>query len=100
MRKLRQNVKEFDEFLDKGARETGITQDEMRGYLIGRDVKGVPLGLAKAEDNGFNYDDDPQGRRCPLQAHARRANPRLPRTPSAHAKPMVTPRILRRGICW
>ncbi|HVZ37167.1 MAG TPA: hypothetical protein VG963_32315, partial [Polyangiaceae bacterium] len=97
VRKLRQNVKDFEAFLDRTSQECGISKDELRGYLIGRDMRGVPLGLKKP-GNDFDYDSDPEGHRCPLQAHARRANPRLRLTPSAHAKPMVTPRILRRGF--
>ncbi|MDO9712618.1 Dyp-type peroxidase [Paracraurococcus lichenis] len=57
----------------------------------------------------FRYTDDPQGRKCPLGAHMRRANPRdmLDPQPDRDAKGQVTSststlvnrrRILRRGL--
>jgi deferrochelatase/peroxidase EfeB len=46
--------------------------------MVGRTPKGDPLvSLDDAGDrNAFTYASDPHGRRCPLGAHIRRANPR------------------------
>jgi deferrochelatase/peroxidase EfeB len=57
--------------------------------MIGRDrVSGAPLG-GTDEFQDPRYDLDPQGKRIPLNAHIRLANPRTPTT--------ADQRILRRG---
>ncbi len=57
--------------------------------MIGRDrVSGAPLGGSE-EFEDPRYDLDPQGKRIPLNAHIRLANPRTP--------PTADQRILRRG---
>jgi deferrochelatase/peroxidase EfeB len=60
--------------------------------IFGRDkVTGAPLG----QDGEFaipDYAGDPEGRRIPLDAHIRLANPRTPQTGSS--------RILRRGYSY
>ena len=43
--------------------------------LIGRKRDGTPL-IEAPDDNRFRYRDDPEGLRCPITAHIRRANPR------------------------
>ena len=55
--------------------------------MVGRWPSGAPLALAPTHDdpklgrdagrhNDFGYADDPRGLKCPVGAHARRANPR------------------------
>jgi deferrochelatase/peroxidase EfeB len=55
--------------------------------MVGRWQSGAPLALSPDSDdpelggdpqrhNAFLYGDDPRGLKCPLGAHARRANPR------------------------
>ncbi len=56
--------------------------------MIGRDrVSGAPLGGTKEFENP-DYSEDPEGKRIPLSAHIRLANPRTPGT--------ADQRILRR----
>ncbi len=48
--------------------------------IIGRDKpSGAPLGLTQERDDP-DYAGDPTGKRVPLDAHIRRANPRTPET--------------------
>jgi Dyp-type peroxidase family len=67
------------------------------GKLVGRNRDGTPLVEANSPGslNDFDYDGDPQGRRCPLHAHIRLANPRP--LPGAMSRP---PRIVRRSMPW
>src|SRR5262249_9740357 len=65
--------------------------------LVGRRREGPALGEPKAgHRNDFRYGNDPDGQRCPLGAHIRRANPRdalgFGSTLSARR------RIIRRGM--
>lgn len=86
-RKLHQNVGTFRRFLrEEGARYPGGPA-LLAAKLMGRWPDGTPLALSPdhpdprlADDDqrntDFRYGDDPQGARCPLGAHTRRANPR------------------------
>ncbi|BBY44456.1 Dyp-type peroxidase [Mycolicibacterium celeriflavum] len=66
-------IRMFVEFWDR----TQLVEQEA---LIGRDkVSGAPLGLT-GEFTDPNYPEDPEGKRIPLNAHIRLANPRTPAT--------------------
>ncbi|HOM13386.1 MAG TPA: Dyp-type peroxidase [Rubrivivax sp.] len=88
VRKLQQRLDHLDEALH-GVADAQAVKEKM----MGRRVDGTPLVAGgSAGDNGFDYGADPAGRRCPLQSHVRRGNPRDGRA--------YTPRILRRGMSW
>jgi len=84
LRKLEQRVAAFWRFAEEAARESGARSVELAAArLIGRWANGAPLSLfpeSPPSDPGslaFGYRElDPLGRRCPLAAHVRRANPR------------------------
>lgn len=66
--------------------------------LMGRWRDGMPLA-GTANDNDFDYLDDPEGRACPVHAHIRRANPRA----QAESNPQPgqrTPRLVRRSMSY
>jgi Dyp-type peroxidase family len=84
--------------------------DLMAAKIVGRWQEGAPLELDPGPrqaygvntsingraDNNFRYDEDLEGRACPLGAHVRRANPRdlLGRDHQESARH----RIIRRGM--
>jgi deferrochelatase/peroxidase EfeB len=96
-RDLRQNVREFWQFVERQAATSALEPDELAAAMVGRRRSGEPLlpvrpmanpgAGASAEQirlNGFTYEADPGGEMCPLGAHIRRANPRnadFPRKP-------------------
>lgn len=85
-RKLAQDVAGFNAFLQKQRPHCDAEQERLAAQMVGRWKNGTSLvqapevpGYAGDEDtiNDFRYaEDDPQGRKCPLGAHVRRANPR------------------------
>jgi deferrochelatase/peroxidase EfeB len=88
-RQLEQDVPGFWRFVDEQAGHDEQQRSALADAMVGRRRDGTPLipptskliaGIAsnrrEHENNGFLYEDDPAGVRCPLGAHIRRANPR------------------------
>lgn len=113
-RQLRQDVRGFWRYLDDVARRPDGTPDRERrlrlaAKLVGRWPSGAPLALTPDRDdpsladaNEFGYfDQDRDGRRCPIGAHIRRTNPRDSLDPKPGTDKSLAinrrHRILRRG---
>lgn len=87
LRKLHQKVADFRAYLAQQA-DSPEAVEKLAAKMVGRWRSGAPLVLAPDHDdpelgadplrnNDYLYDAvDPQGLRCPLGAHGRRANPR------------------------
>lgn len=61
------------------AQQAGGDLDRARGWaeaMVGRKLDGTPPIAGAQGLNGFDYDADPEGLRCPFGAHVRRTNPR------------------------
>ena len=89
LRKLEQDVPAFEAMVARVAEQAGLDPELARAKIMGRWRDGTPLvhapgrrdgglspGPAVTPDAGFDYDHDPDGVRCPVGAHVRRANPR------------------------
>jgi Dyp-type peroxidase family len=94
VRKLRQDVAAFHSYADADDTAPALAES-----LVGRTRDGAPLPLRDADSsspNDFTYGGDPEGQRCPLGAHIRRANPR---DALGFASTLsVRRRIVRRGV--
>jgi len=107
-RKLEQDVTGFRSFLSRRRPKDQDAQKVLAAHIVGRWPNGVPLVLSpnhermvdeqsEAALNAFRYvADDPLGRKCPLGAHIRRANPR----DIGGRDEVRRHRILRRGISY
>ena len=85
-RKLHTKVAAYRSYLR--ARAASRAEEDLLGAkMVGRWQSGAPLALAPDQDdpelggdprrnNDFGFGDDPRGFKCPVGAHARRANPR------------------------
>jgi len=109
IRKLRQNVAAFRNFLRDNA-ETPEDQEFVAAKMMGRWRSGCPMALSpvtdnaelvrdKQRNNAFAYhDDDPDGIKTPIGSHIRRVNPR------DALKDTITDarlhRLLRRGSAY
>jgi Dyp-type peroxidase family len=120
LRKLQQNVEEFQRFLEAHKElAVGHTAEQKKQWLaaklIGRWPNGAivqpgedaPPAQAGNErhriDNSFGFSEkDPDGYGCPVASHVRRANPRDALPPSAELSLQVSRRhrIIRRGITY
>ena len=115
-RKLRQDVKGFEEFskseserLSSKEHFTDISPEKIKALFVGRWPSGSPLALSPNSDdetlasdsnknNKFNYADDENGYRTPYFSHIRKINPREIDTEEGSFTKTLTRRILRRGI--
>lgn len=111
-RKLEQDVLHFKMREQELADALGLEDEEREragAMAVGRFEDGTPLAVSQTDgfipkkENNFNYGIDPDGLRCPFQAHIRKANPRgdIERTfhiPQATAE--RPRRITRRGITY
>lgn len=88
-RQLEQDVPGFWRYVDGQAGHDELRRQALADAMVGRRRDGTPLvpatsklidgigsNLREQQTNGFLYDDDPAGTRCPFGAHIRRANPR------------------------
>jgi Dyp-type peroxidase family len=109
LRKLGQDVAGFRRYLAAQA-ASATEQERLAAKMVGRWPSGAPLALCPEHDdpslgadptrnNNFLYlEDDPEGLKCPVGAHARRMNPRDQFT---HALVQVNRhRLLRRGTSY
>jgi Dyp-type peroxidase family len=116
-RQLDQDVQGFDDYLSRAATVAGevdaVLRDRIAAKLVGRwRGSGAPLTLSPdcddpsfAAANDFGYHAlDPDGMRCPVGAHIRRANPRDSLPPDAGTKASRDVnhrhRLLRRGRAY
>ncbi len=90
IRKLRQDSEALNAALPTDPGEAA----RFKSILMGRSMDGENL-IQDAPGNDFDYAGDPDGTRCPLQAHVRRANPR-----NRQAGMPPVPRIIRRGMSY
>jgi Dyp-type peroxidase family len=85
-RKLHTRVAAYRQYL-RGRAASRADEALLGAKMVGRWQSGAPLALAPDGDdpglgqdsrrnNDFGYAEDPRGFRCPVGAHARRANPR------------------------
>ncbi len=108
-RKLQQDVDGFRTYIRDEAIRLKIDPNLLAAKMVGRHRDGTPLvdspPLRKRRhtadnpvkpSNDFVYDTDPQGERCPLGSHIRRANPRD--TFGFGTELVNRHRMLRRGI--
>jgi Dyp-type peroxidase family len=111
-RRLRQDVKGFQDFVAAEAAKRNMSPDLFEAKLLGRYRSGAPLlgagnaaldpgttdsgALDKDRINAFGYAADPQGREVPRAAHIRKTYPRD--QPASSKELAERPRILRRGI--
>lgn len=95
-RQLRQDVRAFWQYLRTQSGSNPGERRKLGEAMVGRTMSGEPLmpltprpiaGIGSDPEairlNRFTYAADPDGVRCPLGAHIRRANPRSPDLPYA-----------------
>lgn len=95
VRKLRQNVGMFRDFVASTSTRLGVEPATLKGLIAGRAPDGAPLvACGPKNQNDFTFDLDPDGVSCPHFSHIRRTNPRT------RGEAAVVPRILRRGFAY
>ena len=89
LRQLEQDVAGFWRWIDQATQGDAAERELLAAAMVGRTRSGEPLaGCADRELNGFDFDADPAGLRCPLGAHIRRANPRTADMPAGTGGPL------------
>jgi Dyp-type peroxidase family len=111
-RKLEQDVRRFKIREQELADVLGLQEHEREragAMAVGRFEDGTPLALSQTDgfiplkENNFTYAGDPEGARCPFQAHIRKSNPRgdIQRQFGIPEEQAERPRRLtRRGITY
>jgi Dyp-type peroxidase family len=105
-RKIEQDLKHFEYMLYDLEVKLGKRIFSNRKYymalLMGRFPNGTPLTRFKEErpveewiKNDFDYEEDKDGSKCPLQAHIRMVNPR---GKNANGEMIPPPKIVRRSM--
>jgi Dyp-type peroxidase family len=108
-RKLSQDVKTFRAYVNEWGSLYNGGPEGLRAKFMGRWSDGTPLSLSPEKPdstviddplkvNDFTYGSDPEGLKCPLGAHIRRANPRD--ALGFKAKLTSRRRIIRRGMSY
>ena len=104
-RKIYQDVAAFRSALRERAAGFPGGEERLAAKIVGRWRDGTPVelspeapdtGLRPEQLNDFRYEDDADGRRCPLGAHIRRVNPRD--ALGWHGKRTRRHRMIRRGM--
>lgn len=113
-RKIEQDLKHFEYMLYDLEVKLGKRPKRGREYymalLMGRFPNGTPLTRFSEErpvekwiENDFDYEEDQEGSKCPLQAHIRMANPR---GKDGNSPPKIVRRSMRyedddsKGLCF
>jgi Dyp-type peroxidase family len=105
-RKLLQDVSGFNQDVADLATKLNTGPLLAAAYTVGRFQDGTPVVLADQPtgnpSNGFQFDIDPNGERCPFQAHIRKANPRgdTVRSNSVPLEVERNHRIVRRAFAF
>jgi Dyp-type peroxidase family len=110
-RKLAQDVAGFWEFFEKHAGADSFAMIQLAAKMVGRWPSGAPITLRPdfddlrlANDNQFDYmPQDPDGYRCPIGSHIRRANPRDSKvndTPDESTQTSSRHRLVRRALSY
>ena len=78
LHQVEQHVEEFERFVTDNAKLLGITPNDLKAKLCGRDPSGLPLATFTfaRPDADFDYKSDVYGYACPFGSHIRRMNPR------------------------
>lgn len=106
-RKLHQDVALFRRMLREAAADFPGGEELLAAKIVGRWRDGTPLVLSPDGShrerfssleaiNDFRYEEDLDGRRCPVGAHVRRVNPRD--ALGWHGKRSRRHRMIRRGM--